>query len=407
MERIESELEERVRHFTNCGKLIEAQRIEQRTRYDMEMMREVGYCNGIENYSRILDGRPPGSAPHTLVEYFPEDFLLFIDESHQTIPQLHGMYAGDRSRKEVLVEYGFRLPSALDNRPLRFNEFESLVGQAVLVSATPGPYELDHVSQTVEQLIRPTGLIDPEVEVRPTEGQIDDLIDEIRQRTEKSERILVTTLTKKMAEDLSDYLIDLGLKVHYLHSEIKTLERSEILRDLRLGVHDVVVGINLLREGLDLPEVSLVAILDADKEGFLRSETSLIQTIGRAARNVSGKVIMYADNVTDSMRRAIDETNRRRGVQLAYNEEHGITPKTIVKAIREALIASGEVSAADKSTLPPSAAQILSLDEILSTVTSMEREMKKAAKALDFERAAQLRDEIAGLKKLLPDVKQL
>jgi excinuclease ABC subunit B len=277
----------------------------------------------------------------------------------------------------------------------------------VFVSATPGPYELEHVSQTVEQLIRPTGLIDPEVEVRPTEGQIDDLIDEIRKRTERNERVLVTTLTKKMAEDLSDYLLDLNLKVHYLHSEIKTLERSEILRDLRLGVHDVVVGINLLREGLDLPEVSLVAILDADKEGFLRSETSLIQTIGRAARNVSGKVIMYADNVTDSMRRAIDETNRRRGVQMAYNEEHGITPTTIVKAIREALIASGEAASPDKGKLPPSAAQILSLDEILSTVTSMERDMKKAAKALDFERAAQLRDEIAGLKKLLPDVKQL
>jgi len=407
LEEIERELDERVRYFTRAGKLLEAQRIEQRTRFDMEMMREVGYCNGIENYSRILDNREPGSAPHTLVEYFPEDFLLFIDESHQTIPQLHGMYAGDRSRKEVLVEYGFRLPSALDNRPLRFEEFEKLIGQAVFVSATPGPYELRHVSQTVEQLIRPTGLIDPEVEVRPTEGQIDDLIDEIRKRTAKSERVLVTTLTKKMAEDLSDYLLDLNLKVHYLHSEIKTLERSEILRNLRLGVHDVVVGINLLREGLDLPEVSLVAILDADKEGFLRSETSLIQTIGRAARNVAGKVIMYADNITDSMRRAIDETNRRRAIQMAYNEEHGITPTTIVKAIREALIVGGEAAAPDKTKLPPSAAQVLSLDELMSTVASMEREMKKAAKALDFERAAEIRDEIAGLKKLLPDVKQL
>ena len=301
LEAIEVELEERVKFFEKQGRYLEAQRIEQRTRFDMEMMRELGYCSGIENYSRVLDGRPPGSTPHTLVEYFPEDFLLFIDESHQTIPQLHGMHAGDRSRKETLVEYGFRLPSALDNRPLRFAEFEKLINQAVFVSATPGPYELKHSDRVVEQLIRPTGLLDPQVEVRRTAGQIDDLIDEIKKRADCSERVLVTTLTKRMAEALSEYLQELGLKVNYLHSEIKTIERTEILRDLRMGVHDVVVGINLLREGLDLPEVSLVAILDADKEGFLRDERSLMQTIGRAARNVSGKVIMYADNVTDSM----------------------------------------------------------------------------------------------------------
>jgi len=402
---IEQELEARIATFQSRGQLIEAQRIEQRTRFDMEMMRELGYCNGIENYSRILDGRPPGSAPHTLVEYFPEEFLIFIDESHQTIPQLNGMYAGDRSRKETLVDYGFRLPSALDNRPLKFQEFESLVKQAILVSATPALWELQHSAQVAEQLIRPTGLVDPEVEVRPTQGQIDDLIDEIKRRSEVGERVLVTTLTKKMAEDLSEYLLDLNLKVHYLHSEIKTLERSEILRDLRLGVHDVIVGINLLREGLDLPEVSLVAILDADKEGFLRSQTSLIQTMGRAARNVSGKVIMYADNVTDSMRRAIDETNRRRQVQLDYNEAHGITPATIVKAIRDSLIPSvGGVSDADRLT---ESAGVLSLDELLNHITHMEREMKKAAKALDFERAAELRDEIAAMKKLLPDVRKL
>ena len=406
---IEQELEARIATFQSRGQLIEAQRIEQRTRFDMEMMRELGYCNGIENYSRILDGRPPGSAPHTLVEYFPEEFLIFIDESHQTIPQLNGMYAGDRSRKQTLVEYGFRLPSALDNRPLRFQEFEKLVNQAVFVSATPGPFELEHSAQIAEQLIRPTGLVDPEVSLRPTLGQIDDLIDEIKRRSEKGERVLVTTLTKKMAEDLSEYLLDLNLKVHYLHSEIKTLERSEILRDLRLGVHDVIVGINLLREGLDLPEVSLVAILDADKEGFLRSDTSLIQTMGRAARNVSGKVVMYADNVTDSMRRAIDETNRRRQVQIAHNESHGITPATIVKAIRDSLIpAVGGVSDADRfGVRGVSDAAVLSLDEMLEHITRMEREMKKAAKALDFERAAELRDEIAAIKKLLPDVKRL
>jgi excinuclease ABC subunit B len=402
---IEKELEERVRYFRDRNMLLEAQRIEQRTRFDMEMMRELGYCNGIENYSRILDGRPPGSTPHTLVEYFPEDFLLFIDESHQTIPQLHGMYAGDRSRKETLVEYGFRLPSALDNRPLKFQEFEKLVRQCVFVSATPGPYEERRSKQVVDLLIRPTGLVDPEVEVRPTYGQIDDLIDEIKKRTEKQERVLVTTLTKKMAEDLSEYLMDLGLKVHYLHSEIKTLERTEILRDLRLGVHDVIVGINLLREGLDLPEVSLVAILDADKEGFLRSETSLIQTMGRAARNVSGKVIMYADNVTDSMRRAIDETNRRRAIQMEYNEVHGITPATIIKAIRDNIITRNEIDGDGLEKLKKRA-DALSLDDLLSTISELEKEMKQYAKSLDFERAAEIRDEIAGLKKFLPDAKR-
>lgn len=399
---IEKELQDRVAYFQKRGQLLEAQRIEQRTRFDMEMMREIGFCSGIENYSRILDGRQPGSAPHSLVEYFPDDFIIFIDESHQTIPQLNGMYAGDQSRKSTLVEYGFRLPSALDNRPLKFSEFESLIKRAVFVSATPGPYEIRNSEQMVEQLIRPTGLIDPEVEVRPTQGQIDDLIGEIKLRVDKGERVLVTTLTKKMAEDLSEYLLELGLKVNYLHSEIKTLERTEILRDLRLGVHDVIVGINLLREGLDLPEVTLVAILDADKEGFLRSETSLIQTMGRAARNVSGKVIMYADRITDSMRRAMDETNRRRRIQMEYNEQHGITPTTIQKAIRDLIEGGKEESAApgiDKAKM----GEVLSLDELLSLIADQERTMKKAAKDLDFERAAQIRDEIAALKKFLPD----
>jgi len=405
IEKIKDELRQRLDYLRSQNKLVEAQRLEQRTRFDLEMIMELGYCNGIENYSRVLDGRPAGSTPHTLVEYFPEDFVLFIDESHQTIPQLNGMHAGDRSRKETLVEYGFRLPSALDNRPLRFAEFEKLIKQGVFVSATPGPYELRHSKQIVDLLIRPTGLVDPEVEVRPTMGQIDDLIGEIRKRSERGERVLVTTLTKKMAEDLSAYLLDLGLKVTYLHSEIKTLERTEILRDLRLGVHDVIVGINLLREGLDLPEVSLVAILDADKEGFLRSETSLIQTTGRAARHVSGKVIMYADNVTDSMRRAIDETNRRRGVQVAYNEEHGITPLSIVKAIRESLLGR-EAEEVDFEKLKRSGGT-LSLDDLLSSIAEMERDMKKAAKDLDFERAASLRDEIAGLRKFLPDAKRM
>ncbi|MDO8585496.1 MAG: excinuclease ABC subunit UvrB [Armatimonadota bacterium] len=405
MKEIEQEMLDRVDYFTRSGQLLEAQRIEQRTRYDLEMMREVGYCSGIENYSRILDGRPEGSAPHTLLDYFPEDFLLFIDESHQTIPQLHGMYNGDRSRKGTLVEFGFRLPSALDNRPLRFEEFQARIGQAIFVSATPGQYEMRHSQRIAEQLIRPTGLLDPEVEVRTTKGQIDDLIGEIRKCVGQGRRILVTTLTKKMAEDLSEYLLDLEVKVHYLHSEIHTLERQEILRDLRIGVYDVVVGINLLREGLDLPEVSLVAILDADKEGFLRSETSLIQTIGRAARNVSGKVLMYADNVTDSMRRAIDETNRRRAVQLEYNEKYGITPATITKAVRDVIEAKRVAETRAYYGVSRQAVESLPLDQLMLTLADLEREMKQAARALDFEHAAQVRDEIIRLKKLLPSAK--
>ncbi|MCC6444055.1 MAG: excinuclease ABC subunit UvrB [Armatimonadetes bacterium] len=401
LETIRQEMEERVEFFRTQGKLLEAQRIEQRTRYDMEMMREVGYCSGIENYSRHLDGRAPGTCPSTLLDYFPEDFIVFIDESHQTIPQLHAMFAGDLSRKQTLVEFGFRLPSAIDNRPLRFEEFEERVEQAVFVSATPGSYETKHSAQVVEQIIRPTGLVDPEVEVRPTEGQIDDLIDEIRKRTDRGERALVTTLTKKMAEDLSEYLVNLGIKVNYLHSDIQTLDRLEILRDLRLGVHDVVVGINLLREGLDLPEVSLVAILDADKEGFLRSETSLIQTIGRAARNVEGKVLMYADNITNSMQRAIDETNRRREIQMEYNRANGITPETVRKAIRDVIESKRVAEPQGEYRASRSAESVLSLDEMMRSVEEMEKEMKLAAKALDFERAAQLRDEIADYRKLI------
>jgi excinuclease ABC subunit B len=401
---VEEELQEQVTYFQKHGKLLEAQRIEQRTRYDMEMMREIGFCSGIENYSRILDGRAPGTAPHTLLDYFPEDFLLIIDESHQTIPQLHGMYNGDRSRKTTLVEFGFRLPSALDNRPLRFEEFTERIGQVVFVSATPGPFEMKHSEQQVEQLIRPTGLIDPEVEVRPTKGQIDDLIEEIRKCINNGERVLVTTLTKRMAEDLSEYLLDIEMKVHYLHSDIKTLERLEILRDLRLGVYDVVVGINLLREGLDLPEVSLVAILDADKEGFLRSETSLIQTIGRAARNVNGKVLMYADNITDSMRRAIDETNRRRRIQIDYNELHGITPQTIQKAVREVIESKRIADTKEYYGLSKKDVQHLPLDDLMLMLADLEKEMKQAARALDFEHAAECRDEITRIKKLLPNV---
>lgn len=403
LKEIEEELEQRVKYFQDHGQLIEAQRIEQRTRYDMEMMREVGFCSGIENYSRILDGRPPGSAPNTLLDYFPKDLLLFIDESHQTIPQLHGMYNGDRSRKQTLVEFGFRLPSALDNRPLRFEEFVEKIDQAIFVSATPGPYELKHSAQVAEQLIRPTGLVDPEVEVRPTRGQIDDLIAEIKDRIAQGERVLVTTLTKKMAEDLSEYLIDLELKVHYLHSDVKTLQRLEILRDLRLGVYDVVVGINLLREGLDLPEVSLVAILDADKEGFLRSETALIQTMGRAARNASGKVLMYGDNVTDSMRRAIDETNRRRAVQMKYNEDHGITPATIQKAVREVI--ESDRAAIARSMYGKELPKTASLDQIMLALADLEKEMKQAARELNFEHAAEVRDEISRIKKMLPNAK--
>ncbi len=401
---IEAELEERLKWLREQGKLLEAQRLEQRTRYDLEMLREVGYCSGIENYSRHLDQRPPGSPPWTLMDYLPSEYLLVIDESHMTIPQIRGMYNGDRSRKLTLVEYGFRLPSALDNRPLTFEEFERKMGYTIYTSATPGPYEMAHAEQVVEQIIRPTGLVDPEVEVRPTAGQIDDLIGEIRQRVERGERTLVTTLTKRMAEKLSDYLMENEIKVHYLHSEIDTIERVGILRDLRLGVFDVVVGINLLREGLDLPEVSLVAILDADKEGFLRSDTALIQTIGRAARHVNGKVIMYADRVTDSMRRAIDETNRRRQKQIAYNQAHGITPVSIMKAVRDLTDqvserAVAEPHAAYRATGGPP----LTPEEIRQQIAALTRQMEAAAEALEFERAAALRDEIFALRGLLAD----
>jgi excinuclease ABC B subunit len=399
------ELDERLEVFRSRGQLLEAQRLEQRTRYDVEMMREVGYCNGIENYSRHLDGRAPGTPPHTLIDYFPKDFLLLIDESHVTIPQLHGMYSGDMSRKETLVEYGFRLPSAKDNRPLRWEEFEKKVGQAIFVSATPGPFEREVSAQIVEQIIRPTGLLDPEIEVRKTMGQIDDLIGEIRKRVAVGERVLVTTLTKKMAEDLSEYLANIDIKVNYLHSDIKTLDRSEILRDLRLGVYDVIVGINLLREGLDLPEVSLVAILDADKEGFLRSETSLIQTIGRAARHVRGKVLLYADTMTGSMERAITETNRRRQIQMTFNEEHGIIPQSVEKAIRDTIHADGvrESRARYDAGAPDASREFLPIEDMQATIQALEVEMKKASKALEFERAAEIRDEIARLKKLIPD----
>jgi len=405
---IEEELAERIAYFKSRGELLEAQRIEQRTNFDLEMMKELGYCSGIENYSRFLDGRAPGTPPNTLLDYFPKDFLVVIDESHQTIPQLRGMYNGDKSRKDTLIQYGFRLPSAADNRPLKWHEFEERIGQTLFISATPGPYEREHSQQIVEQIIRPTGLVDPEVVVKPTRGQIDDLIGEIRQRVEKGERVLVTTLTKKMAEDLTEYLEDLHIKVNYLHSDIKTLERTEILRNLRLGVHDVIVGINLLREGLDLPEVSLVAILDADKEGFLRSETSLIQTIGRAARNVEGQVIMYADNITGSMERAIAETNRRREKQVAFNQEHGITPQTVRKAIRELLQAEhvaeekAAYSAQNAVSRLKADPATMSLSQIEEVIKELEKEMKEAARALNFEYAAELRDEINELRKLAP-----
>jgi excinuclease ABC subunit B len=394
---ISEELEERLKELRSRDKLLEAQRLEQRTRYDLEMLAEMGYCPGIENYSRHLSGRAPGSRPYTLIDYFPRDFLIIIDESHVTVPQLGAMYNGDRSRKETLVEYGFRLPSALDNRPLTFEEFEGLVNQAVFISATPGPYEKTKSSQIVEQIIRPTGLVDPQIELRPVEGQIDHLVGEINQRVEKNQRVLVTTLTKKMAEDLTSYLKDIGIRVRYLHSDIDTLERMEIIRDLRLGTFDVLVGINLLREGLDLPEVSLVAILDADKEGFLRSETSLIQTIGRAARNVDGKVIMYADRVTGSMKRAIDETERRRKIQLTFNREHGITPQTIRKAVADIIeatkVAEEEVS---YSVLEDVLEGPGNIDEVLK---KLEKEMREAAARLDFELAAALRDRIFSIKK--------
>ena len=396
---IEEELEQQVAYFKSQNKLIEAQRIEQRTRYDMEMLREVGFCTGVENYSRPLSGRAPGSTPNTLLDFFPEDFITFIDESHVSVSQIGGMYAGDRSRKENLVNFGFRLPSALDNRPLRFDEFEAKTGQTIYVSATPNTYEREHSQQIVEQLIRPTGLVDPEVEVRPVTNQIDDLLEEIRIRVEKDQRVLVTTLTKKMAEDLTDYLHSVGVRVRYLHSEVKTIERMEILRDLRKGEFDVLVGINLLREGLDLPEVSLVAILDADKEGFLRSETSLIQTIGRAARNAEGKVIMYGDIITGSMRRAIDETERRRAVQLAYNEANNIIPQTVKKDIRAVIEATAQVEEQkeDFVAVQPK----LSAKEAEKRIRILEKEMRAAAKALEFEKAALLRDEIQSLRALI------
>lgn len=389
---IEKELEEQLKILNSENKLLEAQRLEQRTRYDLEMLREMGFCNGIENYSRHLTFREPGETPYTLLDYFPDDFILFVDESHVSLPQVRGMYEGDRSRKTTLVNYGFRLPSALDNRPLTFAEFERRIKQSVYVSATPGPYELAHCPAVVEQIIRPTGLLDPEVTVRSTKGQIDDLLGEIRRRIEKDERVLVTTLTKKMAEDLTDYLINLEIKVKYLHSDIKTLERVEILRELRLGEIDVVVGINLLREGLDLPEVSLVAILDADKEGFLRSDRSLIQTIGRAARNSKGKVIMYGDKITHSMQNALDETNRRRAIQMAWNEKFGISPKTIRKAIHEVPEATkvAEMKKTYGTKLPP--------DELAQLLESLEAEMRLAARDLDFERAAEIRDAMIDLK---------
>jgi excinuclease ABC subunit B len=396
---IRLELEDRLKELRARDRLLEAQRLEQRTKYDLEMMNEIGFCTGIENYSRHLDRRPAGSRPSTLLDYFPRDFLLFIDESHQTIPQVRGMFAGDRSRKENLVEYGFRLPSALDNRPLMYPEFEELVGQAIYVSATPGPYEQEHSTQVVEQIIRPTGLVDPEITVRPVKGQVDDLYGEIRKRMKQNERVLVTTLTKRMAEDLTEYYKEMGLRVRYLHSEINTLERLEIIRDLRLGEFDVLVGINLLREGLDLPEVSLVAILDADKEGFLRSDRSLIQTIGRAARNVHGTVIMYADKITDSMRRAIDETDRRRTKQTEFNQEHNITPVTIQKAVRaviEATKVAEEVLPGYPGMEKP---EQMTAAQRKKAIADMEKEMKRAARDLEFERAAQLRDVIFELRK--------
>lgn len=395
---IEVELEQRLTELRNNGLLLEAQRLEQRTRFDLEMMAEVGFCQGIENYSRFLTGRDPGEAPATLFDYFPKDFLMVIDESHVTIPQVGGMYAGDRSRKETLVKYGFRLPSAMDNRPLRFNEFEARINQIVYVSATPAAYELNRAQQVVEQIIRPTGLVDPEISVRPVKGQVDDLIEEIRARVERTERVLVTTLTKKMAEDLSEYLAQLGIKVRYLHSEIDTLERVAILRELRLGKFDVLVGINLLREGLDLPEVSLVAILDADKEGFLRSETSLIQTIGRAARNAEGKVIMYADQITDSMRRAIQETERRRERQLAFNQLHGITPETVKKAVRDLI--QVEQAAEEKVAYEITKNPQLTGSEIKKKIEELEKAMLKAAAELEFEQAAEFRDELRHWEKL-------
>ena len=391
LKEIDEEMEERVRFFNENGQLIEAQRIRQRTEYDIEMLREIGTCKGVENYSRVLSRRAPGSVPSTLLDYFPDDYLLFVDESHVTLPQVRGMYGGDRARKENLVQYGFRLPSAFDNRPLNFEEFYAHVNQAIFVSATPGQFEKDHAAQIAEQVIRPTGLLDPKISVRPTDGQIDDLVSEINIRTAKKQRVLITTLTKKMAEDLTEYLNDLGIKVRYMHYDIDTMERMEIIRDLRLGEFDVLVGINLLREGLDIPEVSLVAILDADKEGFLRSETSLVQTIGRAARNAEGEVIMYADTVTDSMERAISETERRHDIQSRYNTEHGITPKTVIKDVRDII----EIGQKVKDEKPISKMSRIEKETEIKRLTA---EMKQAAKILEFEHAAYLRDKINKLR---------
>lgn len=395
VEGIEKELYERLKELTMQNKLVEAQRLEQRTLYDIEMLNEIGFCSGIENYSRHLSQRPAGSRPFTLIDYFPEDFMLMVDESHVTLPQVRGMYAGDRSRKQNLVDYGFRLPSALDNRPLQFDEFENLIKQSIFVSATPGPYEKEHQIREVEQIIRPTGLLDPQIEVKPTKNQIDDLFDEIYNVTSKGQRVLVTTLTKKMAENLTGFMREKGIRVTYLHSDIDTIERVEIIRDLRVGKHEVLVGINLLREGLDIPEVALIAILDADKEGFLRSETSLIQTIGRAARNVEGRVIMYADNITNSMQLAIDETNRRRQLQTAYNDKHGITPKSIIKDIRKIMTVS---VAAEDFAKYSTEKEIISLDKIREIIIGLEHQMYKSAEELDFEKAAALRDEIRKIK---------
>ncbi|MFP7479075.1 excinuclease ABC subunit UvrB [Terribacillus saccharophilus] len=395
---IEKELEDQLKVFKEQGKLLEAQRLEQRTNYDLEMMREMGFCSGIENYSAQLTFRERGATPYTLLDFFPDDFLVVVDESHVTLPQIRGMFNGDQARKKVLVDHGFRLPSAMDNRPLKFDEFEKKTEQLVYVSATPGPYEIEHTPEMVEQIIRPTGLLDPEIDIRPIEGQIDDIISEIYKRTEKNERVLITTLTKKMSEDLTDYLKEIGIKVAYLHSEIKTLERIEVIRDLRVGKYDVLVGINLLREGLDIPEVSLVAILDADKEGFLRSERSLIQTMGRAARNENGHVIMYADKITDSMQKAMDETLRRREIQIAYNKEHGITPRTIQKEVRDVIKAtiSSEESGTNKKDAPDLTK--LTKKEKEKVIAEMEKEMKQAARDLNFERAAELRDLVLELK---------
>ena len=399
---IEIELEEQVKYFKSEGKLLEAQRIAERTNFDIEMMRETGFCSGIENYSRHLAGLAPGQPPNTLMDYFPDDIIM-IDESHKTVPQIGGMYHGDQSRKRTLVEYGFRLPSALDNRPLSFEEFENKIDQVMFVSATPGKYEEEHELLRAEQVIRPTGLLDPEVEVRPVEGQIDDLIGEVNKEIANKHKILITTLTKRMAEDLTDYMRELGIRVRYLHSDIDTLERTEIVRDMRLDVFDVLVGINLLREGLDIPEITLVAILDADKEGFLRSETSLIQTIGRAARNAEGHVIMYADTITDSMRAALDETQRRREVQMAYNEEHGITPKTIQKAVRDLISVSRKVAASELQMEKDP--ESMSEKELEKLIKELEKQMKKAAADLNFEAAAELRDKLIELKKTLQEIK--